>query len=205
MASSDSPHVSGAAHHPGNAPVPPHPGALRVGENEREDVIERIKTAFAEGWLDLAEFDLRTHLALTARTRAELAPLVVDLHSVPISSAPPRSRPRPTAAERAWAMLSHWLGFATSFVGPLVMLVTKGRRSPFVRHQSVEALNFQLTFVLVQLLMVVVVGFTFGLGALLYVPLMIGWIVLTVAGGIGAAAGEAFRYPINIRIIPPRS
>lgn len=177
--------------------MPPHPAAIRVGEAERDQVVERLKTAFAEGRLDHAEFDLRTHLALTARTRADLAPLLADVEPrqpVPVPS-------RPTAGERSWALLAHWLGIVTSFVGPLVILLSEGRRSRFVRHQAAESLNFQLTFLIANFLLVFVGAATLGLGMLLYIPLVFGWMILTAAGGIGALVGEGFRYPVNIRMV----
>lgn len=193
--------ASEAAHQAGRSPLPPHSAAVGVGEAERDDVIERIKTAFAEGRLDRPEFDLRSHLALTARTRADLAALLADLQPLPQAPAPSLTPRRPTAGDRAWAMLAHWLGLPTSFIGPLILLLAKGKRSPYVRQQSVESLNFQLSFLLAQFLMLFVVGFTFGIGAVLYVPLAIGWLVLTTAGGIGAAVGDAFRYPVNVRMV----
>lgn len=180
--------------------MPPHPAALRVGEDERDTVVERIKNAFAEGRLDQEEFDLRTHLALTARTRADLAPLLADLQPAPPAPAWRDAAP-PTAADRAWGMLAHWLALPTSFIGPLIVFVTVGRDSPFVRHQSGESLNFQLTFLLAHVLMIFVAAFTLGLGAVLLVPLWIVWMVLTAAGGVGALVGDTFRYPFNIRLI----
>ena len=50
-----------------------------------------------------------------------------------------------------WATLVHLGFFAGGFVGPLVLRVTEGRKDDFVRHHSSEALNGNLTIMLVYL------------------------------------------------------
>jgi len=63
---------------------PPRP--LRVGDRERERVVAVLQRAVADGRLTMAELDDRLALALQARTRADLQPLVEDLD---------RTAPRP--------------------------------------------------------------------------------------------------------------
>jgi uncharacterized Tic20 family protein len=84
-------------------------------------------------------------------------------------------------------------------------MLTQGTKSAFVRRHAVESLNFQLT-----LLIAVVAGFvlsiaTFGLGLLVFIPLLIlggiAELVLTVIAGVKANNGEDYRYPINIRMV----
>ncbi|HEV2372072.1 MAG TPA: DUF1707 domain-containing protein [Streptosporangiaceae bacterium] len=53
--------------------------SLRVSSAEREQVIEHLKRAYAEGRLDHAELDMRVGLALTGKTRRDLDPLLADL------------------------------------------------------------------------------------------------------------------------------
>ena len=60
-------------------PPPPHAPAIRASDQDREAVVQRLQAAFAEGRLDDEEFDERTRAALTARTSANLAPLLDDL------------------------------------------------------------------------------------------------------------------------------
>ena len=57
------------------------PGApeLRASDADRDQVIEQLRTAVADGRLDSAEFDERLGAALTARTFNALAPLTADL------------------------------------------------------------------------------------------------------------------------------
>jgi hypothetical protein len=52
---------------------------LRVGDRDRDAVVQRLQQAFAEGRLDDEEFDQRTRSALTARLSTDLAVLTRDL------------------------------------------------------------------------------------------------------------------------------
>jgi uncharacterized Tic20 family protein len=169
------------------------PGALRVSATEREPIVDRLQQAFAEGRIDKEELDLRLHLAMTARTRADLDAVLADLAPVPAGPAAPAVPVpvgEPTAEQRVLAALAHVLGGTTLFLGPLVMLCTSARRSPYVRAHIVTALNFQLT-----LLILTVV--TFGVGAVAYA---VSWIVCGVAALLGLA-GTPFRYPFTLRLV----
>ncbi|MGH3302171.1 MAG: DUF1707 SHOCT-like domain-containing protein [Streptosporangiaceae bacterium] len=53
--------------------------ALRVGDRDRDAVVQRLQQAFAAGRLDDEEFDHRTRAALTARLTSDLAVLTTDL------------------------------------------------------------------------------------------------------------------------------
>jgi DUF1707 SHOCT-like domain len=59
--------------------------ALRVGDQDRDAVVQLLQASFAEGRLSDEEFDTRTRAALTARTSDDLDRLHADL-------------PRPSAA-----------------------------------------------------------------------------------------------------------
>jgi Domain of unknown function (DUF1707) len=54
-------------------------GAIRASDSDREGVVEILRQAYAEGRLDLAEFDERTTAAYAARTWAQLHELTRDL------------------------------------------------------------------------------------------------------------------------------
>jgi uncharacterized Tic20 family protein len=167
--------------------------SLRVSHAEREPVVERLQQAYAEGRLDKSELDLRLHLAMTAVTHSDLDAVLYDLG--PDTGTKPKSLAtaepgEPTAEQRVLAALAHVLGAVTLFVGPLVMLCTRARRSPYVRRHIVSALNFQLTLLLVTIV-------TFGLGGIVYA---VAWIVAAVAALL-ALAGTPFRYPFTLRIV----
>ncbi|NNH74955.1 DUF1707 domain-containing protein [Nocardia uniformis] len=76
-------------------PTAPRPPALRVGTAEREQAAAALGQHFADGRLDVAEFDERVARAYAAKTTTDLAELFTDLPKppAPAQSAPP---PRPS-------------------------------------------------------------------------------------------------------------
>jgi hypothetical protein len=80
---------SGSAFAPESAPGPAPSRPIRASDQDREAVVQRLQDAFAEGRLDDAEFDQRTRAALTAKTSANLAPLLDDLPAAGRPSAGP--------------------------------------------------------------------------------------------------------------------
>jgi uncharacterized Tic20 family protein len=129
---------------------------------------------------------------------------------------PPAGAPQPdyggapTSEERNWALAAHvgtfvaaW--FAMGFIAPLIIMLVKGTDSAFVRRHAVESLNFQIT-----LLIYIVVGFvvtlvTFGLGALVVIPVAIVVavfaLVVIILATVRAANGEEYRYPLCLRLV----
>jgi uncharacterized Tic20 family protein len=101
---------------------------------------------------------------------------------------------------RSMAMLSHLLAIFTGFLGPLVIYLMNGRKDPFVRHHSSEALNFQITYTIA--LIVSIVAIFFLVGFLLFPAVVITALVFEIQGTIAANRGEWWRYPINIRMVP---
>jgi DUF1707 SHOCT-like domain len=61
---------------------------LRVGDRDRDAVVQRLQQAFAEGRLDDEEFDQRTRAALTARLSTELVVLTRDLPAAASAARP---------------------------------------------------------------------------------------------------------------------
>ncbi|GLZ05763.1 hypothetical protein Acsp03_32290 [Actinomadura sp. NBRC 104412] len=161
---------------------------LRVSDAERDQVVERLQEAYAEGRLEHDEFDMRMHLAMTSKTRGDLAAVTRDLAPVRSVARPPSGSV--TGEDRMLAALAHGAGIATLFVGPLVLMLTSGKRSAYVRRHAVEAVNFQLTLLLVTIV-------TFGIGAIVYA---VSWAVAAVAAVVGLT-GAPFRYPWILRLV----
>jgi len=116
--------------------------------------------------------------------------------------------------ERTWGMLSHLSALVGYFVvpfgniiAPLIIWLVKKDQSQFVADQAKEALNFQISLFLYAIvgtivgliLTLVLVGFflLFALWGALY----IGGIVLTIVAAIRANEGQAYRYPLTIRLV----
>jgi len=84
---------------PADGPQPARqPELLRIGNAEREQVVQRVHDAFAEGRLDAEELQQRLDAVYRAKTVADLTPLVLDL---PARSSPgARPEPRPVRPPR---------------------------------------------------------------------------------------------------------
>ncbi|MBS42123.1 MAG: orotate phosphoribosyltransferase [Nocardioides sp.] len=135
-------------------------------------------------------------------------------HYPGVSPAQARGADGLTSEERTWGGAAHWSAlvgsaFGLAFLGPLVVMLVGGDRSPWIRRQSVESLNFQLSMLLYAtvggVLAVVVAIVTLGLGVLLVLPaaLALGvlWLVLTIIGSVRASGGVDYRYPLTIRFL----
>jgi uncharacterized Tic20 family protein len=122
---------------------------------------------------------------------------------------PPASAPSspgtPSNEQKQWAMFTHLsalVGYLIPFgsiIGPLVMWQLKKNEMPFVDDQGKEALNFQITVAIAAIacivLMFVLIGF------LLIWILAIADLVFIVIASIAANNGQAYRYPVNLRLI----
>lgn len=117
-----------------------------------------------------------------------------------------------SAEERQWGLFGHlaaltglFTGGIGNIVGPLVIWLIKKDTMPFAADQAREALNFNITLLLVGVVLFLITLVTFGLGALLTAPLGIvigiAWLVLTIIGAMKANDGVAYRYPFALRLV----
>jgi hypothetical protein len=67
-------------------------GRLRAGDADREQVIDALKTAFAQGRLAKDEFDVRVGQTFSSRTYADLAAVLADIPARPAEAPPPQPR-----------------------------------------------------------------------------------------------------------------
>jgi hypothetical protein len=67
---------------------------MRVSDDERQEVAERLRTALGEGRLELDEYDQRVQSAYQAKTYRDLVPLTADLPDVPMPMPPVQGRVR---------------------------------------------------------------------------------------------------------------
>ena len=133
----------------------------------------------------------------------------------PPSSAWADARGKPALSDadsRNWAMGAHLtalggalLGGVASFVGPLVIWLVRKETDPFASAHALEALNFNL----MTLGIVLIGGFfsvlTIGIGLIVVAPLFlvlaILWLVWTIQATMAASRGDAYRYPVSVRLI----
>ena len=111
-----------------------------------------------------------------------------------------------TREERNWAMLSHLLALVGYFIiplgnvaAPLIIYLMKKDESPFVADQARESLNFQISVCIYALISGVLVLILIGL--LLLVVVGVAGAILTIIASVKAANGEAYRYPLALRLI----
>lgn len=114
---------------------------------------------------------------------------------------------RPSHDERNLAMLAHLSGCAgifagglIGFLGPLVIYLMKKDSSVYVESQAKEALNFQITLLLITLACGLLVAFTCGmLFPLLFAPMIL-QIVFGIIATLAVRDGDQYRYPFNLRL-----
>jgi uncharacterized Tic20 family protein len=112
--------------------------------------------------------------------------------------------PVPTSEERNWALAAHigslvaaW--FAMGFLAPLIVLLVKGKESPFVRRHAVESLNFQISLLIYMVASGILVLLIIGIFML--IALGIFALVVIILATIAASNGQDYRYPLTIRLI----
>lgn len=124
---------------------------------------------------------------------------------------------------RTWTMLVHLAALAVFIfpfglvLGPLVIWLIKKNELPEVDRHGKEALNFQITVSILNVILMIILFSTLGFGFFWRSPLflfsggfgigMILWvlnlvaIILAVVAGIKANNGEFYRYPFSIKFI----
>lgn len=123
----------------------------------------------------------------------------------------------PDTPERGWAMAAHLCGllwllgsggllflpFGTlalfTVLGPLIIWKAKGEDMPFAGGQAKEALNFQITMLLLGLascLLLIV-----GIGFLLLWILGLLNLIFVIIAAIQVNDGKPYRYPFALRLV----
>lgn len=113
--------------------------------------------------------------------------------------------------DRTIAIITHILGYFTSFIGPLVVLIAS--ESEAVKQHARRAFNWQMSLViyLVALTIVLVVSvpltivligiFTGLIAALAIAALSIADIVFIIIAAVRASEGRIYEYPVTIRFL----
>ena len=102
----------------------------------------------------------------------------------------------PTSDERTMAILSHILCLVAWLFAPLIIYLVKKDESSYVAAHAKEALNFQITVMIVAIILIITV-----IGILLLWVLGIISTVLIIIATIKASENKLYRYPFSIRLI----
>lgn len=112
--------------------------------------------------------------------------------------------PGPSQEERNWALAAHigtfvaaW--FAMGFLCPLLIMLTKGKESAFVRRHAVESLNFQISMLIYSAVCALLILVLIGL--FLLPAIWVFALVVIILATINAANGEDYRYPLCLRLV----
>ena len=111
-----------------------------------------------------------------------------------------------TPEEKNWAMACHLAALALfivpflgSILGPLTVWLLKRTESEFIDTNGKEALNFQITMA--------IVFFVCGLSVLVLIGFVllpiagVFWLVFVIIAAVKTSEGEAYKYPVCLRLI----
>jgi uncharacterized Tic20 family protein len=82
------------------------------------------------------------------------------------------------------SLVAAW--FALGLIAPLLVLLIKSDRSPYIRRHAVESLNFQINALI----------YTVVCFVLMFV--LIGFVLIAA---VRAANGAEYRYPLTLRLV----
>ncbi|MBK4346594.1 DUF4870 domain-containing protein [Lacisediminihabitans changchengi] len=129
----------------------------------------------------------------------------------PAAPAPQPAVPLSEAEDRQWASFAH-LGGILSILPSLIIFLVFKDRGTFTRQESKEALNFQITILIAEIVLgivgtilsVALLFVTYGgssiFGGLGWIAWLIG-LIFSIIAFTKAKDGIAYRYPFNFRFI----
>jgi len=127
----------------------------------------------------------------------------------PQPAAPQPAAPLTAADDKLWASLAHFGGILWILPSLIIFLVFKDRGER-TRVEGKEALNWQITFLIIWIVWVIIYSILFfpflivGLGWLLTLIgflIYIANVVFSVLGGVKVQQGGSYRYPFSFRFI----
>lgn len=106
---------------------------------------------------------------------------------------------KPDNNEKNIATITHLGGILFSFIPALIVFLLKKDDSPYIAAHAREALNFQITLLIGQMLAYVLVFVLVGF-LLLGVIWLIN-VIFCIVAAIASSKGEPYRYPLTLRLI----
>jgi uncharacterized Tic20 family protein len=109
--------------------------------------------------------------------------------------------------DRSWNLINHFGGAAGAFlsggvggwIAPLIVMLSQGTRSPYLRSEAVKALNFQILWSIIG-----VVGWAtscIGIGIIITAAAWLVAIIFGIVAGVKASNNEPYNYPMSVQII----
>lgn len=126
--------------------------------------------------------------------------------------APAPAAPLSEADDKLWASLAHFGGLLYILPSLIIYLVLKDRGAK-VRVEAKEALNWQITFLIGEVILWILSGvltaalyFTAAYGIAVFIGFLpfLWWVVnaiFSIMGGIKVNQGGSYRYPFAVRLI----
>ncbi len=113
------------------------------------------------------------------------------------SSATPGA-PLTAAEDKQWGSLAHILGILGILPSLIIWLVFKDR-GPFTNTEGKEALNFQITMVMAEVIGYILLAVF--IGALIVPAVYVVRVVFSIIAFLKAKDGLSYRYPFALRLI----
>ncbi len=105
---------------------------------------------------------------------------------------------------RGWAVAAHLLPFVSlAIIGPLFVWLIKRDEDAYVEDHAREALNFQLSILIYGVVSAILILAIIGIVLLLAVGVFA--LVMAIVAAVKAANGEAYRYPLTLRLVNERN
>jgi uncharacterized Tic20 family protein len=126
----------------------------------------------------------------------------------PVTSAAPLT----AAEDNQWAMLSHF-GGVVGFLPSLIIFLIFKDRGARTRTESKEALNWQITFTIGYIVLMILIGIInallfaggmWGLTGVIGALPLLWWllnILFSILGGVKVNGGGSYRYPFALRLL----
>jgi len=109
------------------------------------------------------------------------------------------AQPMRADEERTWALLCHLSYFVLGLIAPIIVMLTLGNRSQYVRYHAVEALNFHITCWIAGIASALLILILIGI-VLLPVVFLFG-AIFSIIAAVQAYQGQYYRYPLSLRLI----
>ncbi|MEN8140792.1 MAG: DUF4870 domain-containing protein [Thermodesulfobacteriota bacterium] len=107
--------------------------------------------------------------------------------------------------DNLYAVLSHlaplagYLIIIGQIAVPLLILLTKGKESDYIKYHATESLNFQISvtiyWIITYMLIFLLIGIPIAIGLAIFT------VVLMIIATVKASNGELYRYPLIFRFV----